>query len=108
MMTLPTDGELPATSPLHVYLGVLRRRWLLIISVFILTVTSGVLFAALQTPIYQAAATVLIDPSPPKIVNIPEVANDAEGVSGAAGSADYYATQYKLLQSRPVVEKVIE
>src|SRR5262249_31306105 len=54
-----------------------------------------------QTRVYQASATVLIDPEPPRFVNIPEVMNERESAQ------DYYPTQYKLLQSRPIVEPVI-
>jgi polysaccharide biosynthesis transport protein len=98
-----SKGDSPeATSPLHAYLRVLRGRWRLVLAVFVLTVASAVVFTLRQTPIYQAAATVLIDPEPPKVVNIPEVSNDT------AGSQEYYATQYKVLESRPVVEAVIE
>src|SRR5687768_9672996 len=98
-----SKGQAPeATSPLHAYLRVLRGRWRLVLVVFVLTVASAVVFTLRQTPIFQAAATVLIDPEPPKVVNIPEVSNDT------AGSQEYYATQYKVLESRPVVEAVIE
>jgi uncharacterized protein involved in exopolysaccharide biosynthesis len=96
-------GDAPeATSPLHAYLKVLRSRWRLVLVVLILTVASAVVFTLQQTPIYQAAATVLIDPEPPRVVNIPEVSNDT------GSSQEYYATQYKVLESRPVVEAVIE
>jgi polysaccharide biosynthesis transport protein len=98
-----SKGDSPeATSPLHAYLRVLRGRWRLVLAVFVLTIASAVVFTLQQTPIYQAAATVLIDPEPPKVVNIPEVSTDT------AGSQEYYATQYKVLESRPVVEAVIE
>src|SRR5262249_11877552 len=58
-------------------------------------------FTSQQTRVFQASATVLIEPEPPRFVNIPEVVNEREG------AFDYYTTQYKLLQSRPVVEPVI-
>jgi polysaccharide biosynthesis transport protein len=103
-MPLETETEPRRTSPLHEYLRVLRSRWLLIVSVAIVTIVCGVVFTVLQTRIYQGVATLVIDPKQPTIVNIPEVTNDT---AGAAVSPDYYSTQYKLLQSRPVVEKVI-
>lgn len=102
-MTPVTRSESPEViPPLRVYLGVLRAHWLLVLSVFVLTVVSAVVFTSRQTRIYQAAATVLIDPEPPRVVNIAEVSNDV------GPSPDYYATQYKVIQSRPVVETVIE
>ena len=102
--TGPTSGPISpeATSPLRAYLGVLRSRWRLVLSVAVLTVASAVIFTTRQTPIYQASATVLIDPEAPRVVNIPEVTHEA------GNSQEYYATQYKVLESRPVVEPIIE
>jgi succinoglycan biosynthesis transport protein ExoP len=102
-MTPATEtGSPEATSPLQAYLKVLRNRWRAVLAVAVLTFASGFIFTAIQTRVYQAAATVSIDPEPPRVVNIPDVANDT------SGSQDYYSTQYKLLQSRPVVEPVID
>ena len=48
----------------------------------------------------QASATILIEPETPKIVNIREVI-------GIGNLEDYYSTQYKLIQSRPIIESAI-
>jgi polysaccharide biosynthesis transport protein len=102
-MTQPSESQRPETSsPLYAYLKVLRDRWLMIVSVFVVTLVSAVVFTSYQTPIYQAGATVLIEPETPKVMNIPEVTRET------GGSQEYYATQYKVLQSRPVVEAVIQ
>jgi uncharacterized protein involved in exopolysaccharide biosynthesis len=75
-----------------------KRRWS-VLGVLAVTVASAVVFMSIQVPIYEAAATVLIEPQPPRVVNIPiDVAQES------AASADYYATQYKLIESRPIVE----
>ena len=70
--THPEDHE--ATSPLHAYVKVLRRHWLLVILVFVLTVLSAVVFTSRQTPIYEAAATVMIDPEPRPPAEPPQAA----------------------------------
>jgi polysaccharide biosynthesis transport protein len=101
-MTLRRPDSPDAPTPIHLYLKVLRDRWLLIISVFVATYISAMVFTTLQTPMYQGVATVLIDPEPPTVVKIQEVFNDSNA------SGEYYGTQYKLLQSRPVIEPVIE
>jgi len=102
-MTTATGSQSPdILSPLHAYLHVVRDRWLVIAAICIVTIVSAMVFTSKQTRIYQAAATVLIEPEAPKVVNIPEVSHDY-------GTAqDYYATQYKVLQSRPIVEPVIQ
>jgi len=85
------------------YLKVLRGRWLLILAVFVVTVASAIMFTVRQTPVYQAAATVLIEPETPRVVNFQGVTPETSN-----SSQEYYATQYKVLQSRPIVDAVIQ
>jgi polysaccharide biosynthesis transport protein len=99
---LPKGHAPEIPSPLHAYLRVLRARWRLVVLVFMVTVGSAMLFTSWQTPIYQAAATVLIEPEPPRVVNIQDVNSDA------TASQEYYATQYKVIESRPVVDAVVQ
>jgi polysaccharide biosynthesis transport protein len=102
IMTLQGSDSPETPSPLYLYLKVIRDRWLVVLSVLIVTVISAVVFTSRQTPVYQATATVLIEPEAPKVVNIQEVNRET------GGTQEYYATQYKVLQSRPVVEAVIQ
>jgi succinoglycan biosynthesis transport protein ExoP len=103
-MTPPREEEArEASSPLQAYLKVLTERWRAVVVVTVVTFASGFVFTTMQERVYQAAAMVSIDPEPPRVVNIPDVNNDTAGPS-----QDYYSTQYKLVQSRPVVEPVIE
>src|SRR5206468_146906 len=90
----------------QVYLDVLKAHWLQVLAVFVLTMASGVVFASWQTLVFQAAATVIIEPEPPRVMNIQDVAADT--ARGTSSAQDYYSTQYKLLQSRAVVEAVID
>jgi succinoglycan biosynthesis transport protein ExoP len=90
-----------ATTNILVYLGILwRRRWLVLPTVA-LTVASAWVFIQLQTPVYRATATILIEPEVPKVVNIQEV------TPGTGPPQDYYTTQTKLVQSRDIIEGVI-
>jgi len=107
MTTRATASELPEQiSPLQVYLDVLKAHWLQVLAVFVLTIASGVLFTSWQTSVFQATATVIIEPEPPRVMNIQDVAADTPRASSSV--QDYYSTQYKLLQSRAVVEAVID
>jgi uncharacterized protein involved in exopolysaccharide biosynthesis len=74
-----------------------KRRWI-IVGILVVTVASAYLFVSLQTPIFEAAATVLIEPLQPRVMNIQDVAPET------ATSMEYYATQYKIIESRPIVE----
>src|SRR5205823_2590818 len=84
------------------YYRTLRKHRWLVCGLFLATVFTVAIWSFVQTPIYQASATVLIEPEPPKVLNIQEVTP----IGGP--SQDYYRTQYELMTSRPIVEKVIE
>lgn len=84
------------------YLRVLRKHWWLITGIFLVTVITVAIWTFLQVPIFRASATVLIEPEPPKVLNIQDVTP-----IGAPGQ-DYYQTQYEIIKSRPVVEKAVE
>ncbi len=96
--------ESPREREAHLkdYLRVLRKHRWLIAGVFLVTVLTVSIWTFVQTPIYQASATVLIEPESPKVLNIQEV-------SPMGGpTQDYYRTQYEIITSRPIIEKVIE
>ncbi len=93
--------ETQGQAHLNDYLRMLwKHRWLLT-AVFLLTAVTGAIWTLAQTPIYQASATVLIEPELPKILNIQEITNPG------MGSLEYYRTQYALMTSRPVMENTV-
>jgi len=79
------------------YLKVLSKRRWVIAGILVVTVASAVVFTSLQVPIFEAAATILIEPQSPRVVNIQDVTQEN-------ASLEYYATQYKIIESRPIVE----
>ncbi|OGL02459.1 MAG: hypothetical protein A3E31_15265 [Candidatus Rokubacteria bacterium RIFCSPHIGHO2_12_FULL_73_22] len=84
------------------YLRILRKHRWLIAGLFLVTVLTVAIWTFLQTPVFQASATILIEPEPPRVLNIQEVSPIG------SPTQDYYRTQYELITSRPIVEKVIE
>src|SRR5262249_40026240 len=86
------------------YLWVLRKHQWLITGIFLVTVITVAVWTFLEVPIYSAMATVLIDPEPPKVLNIQEVA--PMGTTG--WDPNYYPTQYEIIKSKPVLERAIE
>jgi uncharacterized protein involved in exopolysaccharide biosynthesis len=84
------------------YYRILRKHRYLVAGLFLVTVFSVAVWSFVQTPVYQASATILIEPEPPKVLNIQEVTQIG------APTQEYYRTQYELMTSRPIVEKVIE
>jgi succinoglycan biosynthesis transport protein ExoP len=80
----------------------LKRRWLVLgILVSILALT--LLITLLTPPVYRATATLQIDREAMQVVQV-------EGMQApeAANSGDFYQTQYELLQSRALAERVVD
>ena len=84
------------------YRRVLRKHRWLITGMFLLTVLTVAIWTFVQVPIYQAAATILIEPEPPRVLNIQDVTP-----VGAMSPWDpaFYPTQYEIIKSRAVVER---
>jgi len=98
----PDVGVSHVQQSLHV---VRKHRWLITVVTTVIAGTVAV-WTLVQVPIYQAASTVLIEPEPPKVLNIQDVTPiGAQDVTGSAPS--YYMTQYEIIKSRAVLERVI-
>jgi polysaccharide biosynthesis transport protein len=108
---LPTDPREPASAEegrelpnLQDYLRILFRfKW----GVLALMLASGliaVLRAHSETPIYQASALMLIERQAARFVSIEEVYRANQGYD----FGEYYQTQYEILRSRPLAERVVD
>jgi uncharacterized protein involved in exopolysaccharide biosynthesis len=86
------------------YLRILRKHRWLITGIFLVAVITAGVWTFQQTPIYQAAATVLIDPEPPKVLNI----QDVTPIGTTSWDPNYYPTQYEIIKGRAVVGKALE
>jgi capsular exopolysaccharide synthesis family protein len=76
-----------------------RRRWT-IISVFLVTLIVVTLWTFTTRPVFTSTATLRIEKDQPRIVKFEEVIKEDS-------QQDYYQTQYKLLQSRSLANRVI-
>lgn len=84
------------------YWHVVRRHLGSILGLaFIVTLIAVLVVFAMQ-PVYRATATLLIESNPAKVVSIEEV----YGIDASQGK--YYQTQYEILQSRTLAERVID
>lgn len=79
---------------------VLRRKWI-VLTFFLITVTTVVFGTFLMKPVYRASATLRIEKDSPNVVNF----KDVYDVQRADDS--YYQTQYKILKSRNLAKRVI-
>jgi polysaccharide biosynthesis transport protein len=94
----------PEEQPtLREYWHVLRRHLTLVVTIAacVMIVSSVAVFVV--TPMYTAAAVILIEPQAPQVLDIKQLT-----VEQTAGDEhDYYKTQYSLLRSRSLAAEVI-
>ena len=84
----------------HYWHVILERRWL-VIAAFFSVFALCLIYLFRATPIYQAAARLQIDRESDNVLNI----KDVFAVDGR--EQDYLQTQYKNLQSRTLIESVV-
>lgn len=77
-----------------------RRKWSIITLVLVVSMVA-ILAVFSITPIYRAAATLLIEQKSAKVVSIEQV----YGLDGAGN--EYLQTQFELLKSRALAERVV-
>ena len=95
------EGE-PQEAHLWEYIYVILRRRRLVLAVFLGVAALATFRSLLTRPVYEASAQILIERDTPSVLTFKEVAQVD------AARDDYYQTQYKLLQSRALVRRVIE
>lgn len=116
MLPAADGGAMPTASPRPLFgqdgdgLIDLRRlwhivlkRWWILAGALALALVLGVVVTLLSTPIYRASATIQIDREAAQVV-------DVEGVLPAENmysAQEFYQTQYGLLKSRSLAERVV-
>lgn len=103
---------LPPTPPLRVagdgigledcWQIIKRRSRLISLLVATALLATGVV-VFLMTPNFKASATLLIEPEPPRVLDIKELINE----NGGTEDHGYYKTQFDLLQSRDLAAMVV-
>jgi succinoglycan biosynthesis transport protein ExoP len=87
---------------------IVRRRWLIIPFFLAVVLVTGIVTLR-QTRIYDATCTIIIDLSAPKVLDKDSVQEVVESGSGGYWySKEFYETQYKVLTSRTVAQRVVD
>lgn len=97
------DGE-PAEKEidlLEYWRIILKRKWT-VLGAFAIVLLTGLMATLLTTPIFRATAVVQIERQSMRVVNVPGV-DPVE----APYDREFYETQFQLLQSRSMAEKVV-
>jgi polysaccharide biosynthesis transport protein len=82
------------------YLDVVLRRKMLVLAVFIAVAAFASVRSFMTQSVYLATAQLLIDRETSNVLNFKEVTE-------LSAREDYFQTQYKLLQSRSLAERVV-
>ena len=90
------------------YLRIIRRRWLLILFMIILTVGLTGFVTLRLTKIYRATATIRIETQAPQVLGRDVEAVDEMGTGSFWSNIEYYETQYKIIESRDVATRVVK
>ncbi|MHB1846635.1 MAG: GumC family protein [Deltaproteobacteria bacterium] len=90
------------------YWRVIRKHWGLIGTIFVTVVVAGVFWTLGQPKIYEASATVDIEQTSPQVLgsNVQDVVDMGPGNFWFA--KEYYETQYKVIASRAVSQRVVD
>lgn len=84
-----------------------RRRAWAILTFWVITVLVVAVGTWLQTPVYRATATVLIDMESPNVLAVSTLRDDFTlSQSHYLTYADYYRTQLEIITSRTIAERV--
>jgi succinoglycan biosynthesis transport protein ExoP len=85
----------------------LRRKWLILL-IFAVVVGATTLYTTRQPRVYAAQISLIIDPKEPRFLDnqIQDVNNDTGSYYWA--NKEYLETQFKIVQSRAVSQRVVE
>lgn len=98
-----TDAEKPAFD-LGAYWRLALKHRIPIIGCFLAVLGIGAALTLLMTPVYTASATLQIDREAARVFN----AEDVTPRESISQGEDFYQTQYGLLRSRSLAERVVE
>ncbi|HZM71287.1 MAG TPA: polysaccharide biosynthesis tyrosine autokinase [Candidatus Cryosericum sp.] len=84
-----------------------RGRWT-ILSVFVVVVTLVAVGTFTQDPVYRATATVEISSQSRKVAPVADAGDLGVGSFGWLAEERYYNTQYEIIKSRDVAERVFD
>jgi capsular exopolysaccharide synthesis family protein len=78
---------------------VVRHRWS-VVTFFLVAVTAGLVWTYTTPPVYRGTATLKIEKEEPRVLKFDEVVKSDP-------QPDYYQTQYKILESRALADRVV-
>ncbi len=89
---------------------VLRKNWWLLSLTCLAAAALAGFYSLGQTKVYRANTTLQIDPAPPKPLgpDVQSVVDIGAGSNSGSSAAEYYQTQYDILESRALAIKTLD
>jgi len=100
----PSNEEQVLTIDFRRYLSALRKYAWLLAALIVMSIAGAVVYTTHQTAIYQATASVQVEPKLPDLLGT----GDTFNVAGASASAEYYKQQRQVLSSFTLIEKTVD
>jgi capsular exopolysaccharide synthesis family protein len=98
----PSKSPGPARELQH-YLNVLRKRWRIITSVLVVSTAAALVFTVRQPKVYEATCSLVIESTTPQVLE-----NVKEVIEMAASTREFYVTQYRIIRSEEIAQRVID
>jgi capsular exopolysaccharide synthesis family protein len=92
----------PARELRH-YLDVLRKRWRVVTTVLVVGLTVAFVYTLRQPKIYEATCSLVIESAAPQVL---EGVKDV--IEMAASTREFYTTQYRIIRSHEIAQRVID
>lgn len=89
------------------YVNVLRKRKWIMLAVVAVGMTLAVIYTMRQTRIYQATASVVVDPAPPQVFGSQVQEVIQLGSDNYWANQEYYNTQIDIIQSYPLARRTV-
>ena len=99
-----------STKEIHLldyWRSIWRGRWT-VLGIFVVVVTLVAIGTFTQTPMYRARATVEISPQSRKVTPMADVAEMGAGSYGWFAEERYFNTQYEIMKSRDIAQRVFD
>jgi capsular exopolysaccharide synthesis family protein len=84
-------------------LTVLRKRWRLATTVLVVSLAAAFVFTIRQPKTYEATCSLVIESTAPQVLE-----NVKEVIEMAASTREFYMTQYRIIRSREIAQRVID
>jgi capsular exopolysaccharide synthesis family protein len=101
--TVPPPKIASPARDLQHYINVLRKRWRIVATVLVVSLTVAFVITIRMPKTYEATCSLVIESSAPQVLE-----GVKEVIEMAAATREFYTTQYRIVHSREVAQQVID